>query len=183
MDSGRITGNEELIVSLAKNRDLAAQRDIYNTHIRYLASVCSRYILNPEDVKDVLQESFIKIFSSLPSFKYRGKGSLRGWMCRIVLNETLKFLRKTTRTEFEQLTEAEYSIPFEEPDMDMVQPSAIYRLIRELPDGYRAIFNLYVIEGKSHKDIARMLNIKESTSASQLHRAKAMLASRIKKMK
>ncbi len=173
-------GNEELIVRQAQNGDMAAQRIIYETHVRYLTSVCSRYILNCEDVKDVLQDSFMKIFSSLASFEYRGAWSLRSWMCRVVVNETLKFLKRTSRLEFAELTEAEHAIPFEEPNTDMLRASEIYRLIRELPDGYRAIFNLYVIEGKSHKEIAEILNIKEGTSASQLHRAKAMLASRIK---
>lgn len=178
---GDTTDNEEFIVRQARNGDLSAQRMIYRNHVRYLSAVCSRYILNPEDVKDVLQESFMKIFSSLASFEYRGNGALRGWMSRIVVNETLKFLRRTSRLEFAELTETEYAIPFEEPNVEMLQSSEIYNLIRDLPDGYRTIFNLYVIEEKSHKEIAKMLNIKESTSASQLHRAKAMLASRIKK--
>lgn len=176
-----IADNEELIVRQACNGDLSAQRTLYKDHVRYLTAVCSRYILNPEDVKDVLQESFIKIFSSLASFEYRGKGSLRGWMSRVLINETLKYMRKTSRLEFAELTEDEYYIPFEDPNMDDLQASEIYSLIRDLPDGYRTIFNLYVIEEKSHKEIAEILNIKESTSASQLHRAKALLASRIRK--
>ena len=74
----------------------------------------------------------------------------------------------------------EHDLPEEEPDIDAIPSSVIFRLIRDLPDGYRTVFNLYVIEQKSHKEIAAMLNIKESSSASQLHRAKAMLAARIR---
>ena len=98
---------------------------------------------------------------------------------RIVVNESLKFLKRARTFEFAELTAVEDTIPFEGPDLDLVPTGVIYELIRQLPDGYRTIFNLYIIEGKSHKEIARMLNIKEGTSASQLHRAKAMLASRI----
>lgn len=163
----------------ARDGDSVAQRSIYMLHIRYLTAVCSRYILNPEDVKDVLQDSFIKIFSALNTFEFRGSGSLRSWMSRIVVNESLKFLKRARTFEFAELTAVEDTIPFEGPDLDLVPTGVIYELIRQLPDGYRTIFNLYIIEGKSHKEIARMLNIKEGTSASQLHRAKAMLASRI----
>ncbi len=182
MISGATIDDEAQIVDDARKGNIAAQKALYSLHIRYLAGVCSRYILNSEDVKDVLQESFLKIFSSLPSFIYRGKGSTRGWMCRIVINETLKFLRKTTMFEFTELTEAESSRGYDdyEPDINEIPTSAIHEMIRELPSGYRTIFNLYVIENKSHKEIAALLNIKESTSASQLHRAKAILASRIK---
>ena len=92
----------------------------------------------------------------------------------------MKFLRKNTLLEFTELTEAEDTAGYDEPDIDEIPATVIYELIRGLPIGYRTIFNLYVIENKSHKEIAAMLNIKESTSASQLHRAKALLASRIK---
>lgn len=165
------------------NGDPDAMELIYTTYIRYLTAVCSRYILNPEDVKDILQESFIKIFSSIDSFSYRGQGSLKGWLTKIVVNDSLKFLSQTKRIDFTELSEAESNIADEEPSMDNVPSSVIFHLIRELPDGYRTIFNLYVVEGKSHKEIASMLNIKESTSASQLHRAKTLLASKINKYK
>ncbi len=179
MASSDVIDNERILLNQARNGDSVAQRTIYMLHIRYLTAVCSRYILNPEDVKDVLQDSFIKIFSALNTFEFRGSGSLRSWMSRIVVNESLKFLKRARTFEFAELTAVEDTIPFEGPDLDLVPTGVIYELIRQLPDGYRTIFNLYIIEGKSHKEIARMLNIKEGTSASQLHRAKAMLASRI----
>lgn len=171
---------EESIVVRAQNGDTDAQKSVYKLHIRYLTAVCSRYILNPEDVKDVLQESFMKIFSSINVFEYRGPGSLRGWMSRIVINQTMKFIQRNGRIEFTELSEDEYTGLADEPVTDDIPSSVIYRLIRELPDGYRTIFNLYVIEGKNHKEIADILGIRESTSASQLHRAKAILANKIK---
>ena len=163
----KIQDIEQRIMSSVANGDSDAMELIYTTYIRYLTAVCSRYILNPEDVKDILQESFIKIFSSIASFSYRGQGSLKGWLTKIVVNDSLKFLSQAKRIDFTELSEAESNIADEEPSMDNVPSSVIFHLIRELPDGYRTIFNLYVVEGKSHKEIASMLNITESNSASQ----------------
>lgn len=176
----KIQDIEQRIMSSVKGGDRDASELVYTTYIRYLTAVCSRYILNPEDVKDILQESFIRIFSSIGSFSYRGPGSLKGWLTKIVVNEALKFLSQTKRIDFTELSDAECDIADSDgPTIDDVPSSVIFQLIRELPDGYRTIFNLYVIEGKSHREIASMLDIKESTSASQLHRAKSLLASKI----
>lgn len=157
-----------------------AMKTVYSTYIRYVAAICSRYIVNNEDVKDVLQDSFLKIFSGIASFEYRGRGSLKGWITKITVNETLKFLQNNNRFEFVEISEQEHDKPDEEPDVDALPSSVLFNLIRELPDGYRTIFNLYVIENKSHKEIAKLLDIKESTSASQLHRAKSLLATKIR---
>lgn len=174
------TDNELQLLNLVKQGDPMAMRTVYATYIRYLAAICSRYIVNNEDVKDVLQDSFLKIFSGIASFEYRGRGSLKGWITKITVNETLKFLQKNDRFEFVEISEQEHDKPDEEPDVDALPPSVLFKLIRELPDGYRTIFNLYVIENKSHKEIAKLLDIKESTSASQLHRAKSLLATKIR---
>lgn len=174
------TDNELQLLCLVKQGDAMAMKTVYSTYIRYLAAICSRYIVNNEDVKDVLQDSFLKIFSGIASFEYRGRGSLKGWITKITVNETLKFLQKNNRFEFVEISEQEHDKPDEEPDVDALPSSVLFNLIRELPDGYRTIFNLYVIENKSHKEIAKLLNIKESTSASQLHRAKSLLATKIR---
>lgn len=154
--------------------------DLYHRHIGYLAAVCSRYISSDEDVRDILQTSFMKIISSLDKFEWRGPGSLRAWMTRITVNESLKFLRENekTRKMFEGYVHEDEVV--EEPDTDNLSADVIQGMIRELPDGYRTVFNLYVFEEKSHKEIAAMLGITESTSASQFHRAKALLASKIR---
>ncbi len=154
--------------------------DLYHRHIGYLAAVCSRYISSDEDVRDILQTSFMKIISSLDKFEWRGPGSLRAWMTRITVNESLKFLRENekTRKMFEGYVQEDEVV--EEPDTDNLSADVIQGMIRELPDGYRTVFNLYVFEEKSHKEIAAMLGITESTSASQFHRAKALLASKIR---
>lgn len=167
------------LIRSAKDGNQSAMREIYRQHVKYLTAVCSRYVPNPEDVKDLLQESFIKIFSSLDSFNHRGNSTFRSWMTKIVVNESLKFLKLNNRLKITDITNESPDIPDEEPEIEEIPTSVIFNLIRELPDGYRTIFNLYAVEGKSHKEIASMLDIAESTSASQLHRAKAILSSKI----
>ena len=180
---GNGSNSEEAWLRLIQKGDEQAMRTLYLRHIRYLAAVCSRYVSDDEDVKDVLQEAFLKIFASIGTFEYRGEGSLKGWMTRIVLNESLKFIKNNCRLDIIELRPEEADIPDEAPDTTDVPPSVIHQMIKELPDGYRTIFNLYVVEGKSHKEIAALLGIKENTSASQLHRAKTLLADKIRKYK
>ena len=175
--------NESTLVLSAQKGSQEALKQIYQSYVKYLTAVCSRYIINHEDVKDILQESFLKIFSAIGTFDYRGDGSLKMWLTKVVVNESLKFLNKAKHLNFSELDESATDIPDEEPHIDDIPSSTIFNLIRELPDGYRTIFNLYVIEGKSHREIASMLGINESTSASQLHRAKALLASKIHQLK
>ena len=172
--------NEELLLNLVRKGDEQAMRILYCRNIRYLSAVCSRYIYEEEDIKDELQDAFLKIFASIKSFEYRGEGSLKGWMTKITLNETLTFIKNNSRLRFVELKQEEID-KIEEPNTEGIPPAVIHSMIRELPDGYRTIFNLYVIEGKSHKEIAELLGIKPDSSASQLHRAKAMLAEKIKK--
>ena len=162
-----------------KKGDTEARYLVYKRYIRYLSAVCLRYISNDEDIKDVLQESFLKIFSTIDTFAYQGEGSLKAWMSRIVLNESLKWLKQNQRLELTELSDKELDIPDDDPDTEGVPTDVIYQLIRSLPDGYRTVFNLYVIEEKSHREIADILGIKESSSASQLHHAKVMLAEKI----
>lgn len=173
---------EERLIARVQDGDMVAARQIYDDNARYLSAICSRYIQDDEDVRDVMQESFLRVFSAIGSFRYRGEGSLRGWMSRIVLNESLKFLKRESRLSFIELESDNLSLPDEVPT-EGIPDDVIHQAIRELPDGYRAVFNLYVVEEKSHKEIAELLGIKADTSASQLHRAKAMLFRRLKKYK
>ena len=172
----KATEEEKLLQKVHKG-DKAAQELLYRQHVRYLAALCSRYVANDDDAKDVLQESFIKIFSSIKTFEYRGEGSLRAWMARITLNEALAFIRKNCNADYDD------KVADDEIETEGIPTDVIYRFIRELPDGYRAVFNLYVIEDKSHKEIAELLGIKVNTSASQLHKAKAILAKKINQYK
>lgn len=178
MKPGGIT--EEQLAMQMQARDAKAMRQFYDLTSGYLAAVCSRYIPEADEAKDVLQDSFIKIFGSIGQFEYRGEGSLRAWATRIVVNESLMALRQRARrsTSLSDIGDVP-DVPDIDPEPDEVPPEELLQYIQELPAGYRMVFNLYVFEQKSHKEIARMLNIKESSSASQLHRAKALLAKRI----
>ncbi len=169
------TDKEQHILQQFKQNYNSAMDLLYAEYAGYLTAVCARYIAGDDDMKDVLQEALIKIFTQIGSFEYRGKGSLKAWMTRIVVNESLQFLRRSKKDEVLVDTEPP-DIPEEDPDTDGLNAEEMTDIIRSLPDGYRMVFNLYVIEGKSHKEIAQILNIKPDTSASQLHRAKNILA-------
>ena len=173
--------SEEQLLAKLREGDAAAAAQLYRLHVRYLTAVCSRYVVNDEDVKDVLQESFIKIFSSIHRFQPKGEGALRSWMSRIVANEAIDLLKAKSRLSFSELTEDSTGMPDEEPEVEEVPAGQLQRFVQELPEGYRVVFNLYVMEGKSHREIAAMLGIKEGTSASQLHKAKCALAEKVKK--
>ncbi|MDE6668488.1 MAG: RNA polymerase sigma factor [Muribaculaceae bacterium] len=162
------------------NGDSAVLKVLYSTYASYLTGVCTRYLSDLDDVKDVLHDSFLKIFASVRMFEYRGKGSLKAWLTRIVVNESLKFIRRAYRLDFVSVSQEQIEIEAEEPELDGISMAELHRMICELPPGYRTVFNLYVFEEKSHKEIAEILDIKESTSASQLHRAKALLATKIR---
>lgn len=165
------------------SKEESAWKELFGAYSGTLTYVCSRYIISKDDVHDVLQNSFIKIFRSFDSFEYRGSGSLKAWITRIVVNESLKHIRQNP--DFTMVTDFEIpDVPDEEePDLNEISQAAIMKMIRALPDGYRTVFNLYVFENKSHKEIALLLGIAENSSASQFHRAKAMLAQKIKENK
>lgn len=174
---------DEALIKKVLDGDAAAMKYLYDCHMGCLTAVVSRYIPDDDDLKDVLQEAFVKVFTSMRSFQYRGKGSLRAWMTKIAVNEALDFLHSRKATEAMEMAEIDDCCeeePLDEPDVGNVPIEAVYEMIRHLPPGYRSVFNLYVFEGKSHKEIAEMLGIKENTSASQYHRAKALLATNIK---
>ena len=169
------------LVRLVKEGNRTAMRELYDRHIRYLTAVAARYV-DDGVLRDVLQESFVKIYTSIPRFEHRGTGSLRAWLSRIVVNVALDHLRQSAKSSPFSQTE-DMAEEDEDPDVDNIAIEVIHRFIRELPTGYRTIFNLYVFEEQSHHEIAQRLGISESTSASQLHRAKAILARKIKEYK
>ncbi|MGN0188301.1 MAG: RNA polymerase sigma factor [Candidatus Cryptobacteroides sp.] len=172
---------EQKLIERICNRDGTAMKALYDEYAGLLAAVCSRYIDADEDVKDILQESFIRIFSSIGSFRYRGQGSLRAWMTKIVVNTSLKHLRDSAKMGFLSFAD---SLPEVEDEGDMslegIPAEAVQEMIRSLPVGYRTVFNLFVFEGKSHREIAEILGIKENSASSQLHRARAMLERKVR---
>lgn len=173
---------DDILVGLCTRGDGRAMKVIYDRYVEYLSAVCARYISGDDDRKDVLQESFVRIFTSLDKFCFHGEGSLKAWMIRIVVNESLRFLKKNTSYDFIDYDSKIPDVP-EEPEVDGIPDDVINEMILSLPPGYRMVFNLYVFGNKSHKEISKILNIGESSSASQLSRAKALLSKRVKEYK
>ena len=175
-------GNEEQrLVKRLQEGDKTAAREFYTRYGGSLAGVCVRYIADEEDVKDVIQNALVHIFSHITEFKYRGSGSLEAWVVRIAVNESLKFLR--TKVQYE-LLQPDYDViddSEDDPSVRDIPPDILREMLNRLPTGYRMVLNLYVFEGKSHQEIARLLGIKKDSSASQLLRAKSMLAQMIRK--
>lgn len=173
--------DEQRLVKRLRNGENGAMREFYSLYADLLATLCSRYIPDEDDMKDVFQESLIRIFTHIADFSYQGAGSLRAWASRIVINESLKYLKETKRHELMLLEQDVADEPEDDdPPISDIPPEVIQRLINELPTSYRTIFNLYVFENKTHQEIATMLGIKEKSSASQLCRAKNLLAKMIK---
>lgn len=179
-----MTGNTERLIAEIKKGNRLAMQQLYCLSVGRLTAVCQRYIANDEDVKDVLQDSYIKIFKALETFVPQNENSLNSWMTKIVANESLNFLRKQRRDGW--LTTATDILPEvqeedDEPHTHGVSVEELHEMLRQLPDGYRTVINLYVMEEYSHKEIAEMLGISEYTSASQLFHAKRALAKMINK--
>ena len=155
----------------------------YEEYAGYLTGICARYISDEDMLKDVVQECFIKIFTRIRKFEYRGKGSLKAWVTKIAVNEALMQLRKDKQFVYSLQETSSYDFPDEDPDTEDLSLETLLFFIRKLPPGYRAVFNLFVVEEKSHKEIAEILQIQPNTSASQYLRAKRMLAEMIREYK
>ena len=170
--------SERELLRLVRSGDPTGTRALYERYVGYLTAVCSRYIPDRAAVKDILQDAFISIFTRIADFEFRGEGSLRAWMTRIVVNAALKSLRGSGRLSYvEELPDREQE---DLETLPQVPPAILADMIKALPDGYRTVFNLFVFEKKSHKEIAELLGIKENSSASQFFRARALLARQIK---
>lgn len=139
-------------------------------------AVSLRYTQQDQDAQDVLQEAFVRIFKNLSKFRF--SGSFEGWCRRIVTNTAIELLRKRSRT-MENTYEDMPDQPVDAKSFEKLKFDDLMDLVRSLPDGYRSVFNLYVIDGYSHKEIAEMLGISESTSKTQLHKARLVLQRKV----
>jgi RNA polymerase sigma factor (sigma-70 family) len=157
----------------------ADQYRLYTHFSRKMYGVCLRFASSYDEAQDILQESFIKVFDKLAS--YSGKGSLEGWIKRIVVNTAIeKYRDKIYHLSVHDMTDNGY---FAEENMgpSMLGTKDLLLLIQQLPDQYRLVFNLYAVEGMNHKEIGEALGLSESTSRSNLSRARALLQEKIKK--
>ena len=155
-------------------------REFCSLYVPHLKAVCARYIADGEDVSDVLQETLISIVTHISDFHYLRPGSLKAWATRIAVNESLNFIRRNRRRELMFQEQYIGDIAEEEdPPIEDIPPEVIQQMVRQLPTGYRTVFNLYVFEDKSHQEIAQLLGCSANTSISQLHKAKNLLAKMI----
>ncbi|HVS96937.1 MAG TPA: sigma-70 family RNA polymerase sigma factor [Puia sp.] len=158
----------------ARSGNSAAQKVLFNRLADPMMALCCRYVKNREDAEEILLDGFYKFFSHLSAFRYQGEAALFAWVRQIMVNECLMFLRK--RHSFAIVSEAEAdAVAGVEGSLDDLSAEEIFGLIVRLPVGYRTVFNLHVIEGIEHGEIAEMLGIAEGTSKSQLHKAKLLL--------
>lgn len=165
---------EEAILKGCLSNDATAQRELYNKYSSKMLAVCYRYAHNREDAEDMLQEGFIKVFLQVHTFENRG--AFEGWIRRIVVHTCINILKKNKKfNESVDIIHATSIQVREESVSAIIQAKQVVECIRMLPIGYRTVLNLYAVEGYSHREIAGMLDIEESTSRSQYTRAKAML--------
>lgn len=170
--------NEKEIIEKCLKNDRAAQKLLYNSFAPKMYAVCMRYASKRVSADDILQEAFIKVFKYLTSFQF--SGSFEGWIRRIVVRTALDHIKKYAEP-FEDFTnlEAEETMVAVNDALTSLSTQELFSVIQSLPDGKKMIFNLYVFEGYSHKEIAELLGISVMTSKGQLSKAKKMLQERI----
>ncbi|MCB0489230.1 MAG: sigma-70 family RNA polymerase sigma factor [Cyclobacteriaceae bacterium] len=163
-----------------KRQDARAQRSLYEHFSGKMYALCCRYIPSKMEAEDVLVTAFTKLFERID--QYKGEGSFEGWIRRIVVNESLTYLRRNKN----MYLETEIEVVDRTPDYAQLdthlEAADLMRLVGDLPTGYRMVFNLYAIDGYSHKEIADQLGISENTSKSQLSRARALLQKKLIEM-
>ncbi len=157
--------------------DRQAMRRLYDRFSGCAMAIGLRYIAEREDVKDVVQDGFVKIIGSIGSFHYHGEGSLRAWVGRIITNTAIDWVKAHERmlTVVDQTAGLPDEAEEDPPDVETVPPDLLNRMIGRLPAGYRLVLNLYVFDQLPHREIARRLGIREASSASQLSHAKRLL--------
>lgn len=172
---------ETELTDKCKVGDSLARKELYEHYAERMLRLCYRYTGDVETAHDLLHDGFLKVYSSITSFTYRGEGSLRAWLSSVFANLSLEYLRRKDLLRDGLPLEEVYDLPDEpEPDAAPLSMDLLMQFVAELPPGYRTVFNLFVFERWSHKEIALSLHINEMSSASQLNRARKLLATRIK---
>lgn len=173
--------DDKTLVSACTKGDSRAQRALFDKFAPKMLSICKRYIPNSEESEDVLQDAFVKVFQKIGDFKQ--EGSLEGWMRRIVVNTALDAIRKNKKwLGIAQVETVENQVSFDDTSFDNMDVSHLLQMISDMPDGYRVVFNMFAIEGYSHREIADTLGVSENTSKSQYSRARAFLRTQIEQL-
>jgi RNA polymerase sigma factor (sigma-70 family) len=174
--------SDQQIIDRCASHDRKAQQVLYDKYSRFLLGICLRYAADKAEAEDILQDSFLKIFFNIKD--YSGTGSFIGWLRKVTVNTAIthyhKNLKHRYHLEIEEYVSVETGVSsFEE---DFFTSDELYKVMNELPAGYRMVFNLYAVEGYKHKEIAEMLGIDTNTSKSQYSRAKAVLRDKLRKL-
>ncbi|MFO7614779.1 MAG: sigma-70 family RNA polymerase sigma factor [Bacteroidales bacterium] len=169
---------EKELIDRCLENDPKAQEYLYKRFSCRMYGVCLRFARNTLEADDILQEGFIKVFSYLKDFRF--EGSLEGWIRKIIVNTAINYY-KSKQNEWNETSIDKFASnqAAAEDILDKISVGDLLQLIRELPEGYRLVFNLHVMEGYNHQEIAKMLNISENTSKSQLSRARTALQQRL----
>ncbi len=173
---------ERQLIAACKKQDTNAQRRLYETYAARMMGVCLRYCKDYDDAQDLLHDGFIKVFIQIKTFS--GNGSFEGWMRRVFVNTVFEHFRKEKKKHLLISDGEEFEIETVDENLerlfnDDITETKLLEMIQELPPGYRMVFNLYVFEEMSHKEIAKKLDIKENASRSQYSRAKSLLRKKI----
>lgn len=168
---------EEKLIDGCRRQKGSVQKALFDKYSGRMLGICCRYVKDKLEAEGVMVTAFVKIFERIDQFS--GEGNFEGWMKRIMVNESLMYIRKNKNMALHiDITEVYESPDFEKLE-DHLEANDLLQLISELPVGYRTVFNLYAIEGYSHKEIGEQLNINENTSKSQLSRARNLLQKRL----
>ncbi|MCH2489435.1 MAG: RNA polymerase sigma factor [Flavobacteriales bacterium] len=171
--------NYKSLIAKANKGNRKAQHELFEMFAPKMMSVCRQYMKNSQLAEEVMLSGFLKVFTHLSTFT--AEGSFEGWIRRIMVNESISRLRKEKKLVFTNETELENSLEHVAYIETALAVDEIQQLIDAMPDGYRAVFVLYAVEGYKHSEIAELLHISESTSKSQLYKARKLLQSKIKK--
>lgn len=166
---------EAQLLNSIRRGDRDARRRLYDRFVPLCTATALRYLGESDEVRDVLQDSFVRIFGALDSFRHQGEGSLKSWITTIVAHQACDFLRSTRRIDLIDI-DVDMLDEETEPPIEEMPPDMLMALIRRLPSGCRTVLNLHVFERMPHKEIALRLGITPDTSASQFSRAKKQLA-------
>ena len=166
------------LIKACSNGDHNAFNKIYNKYSGIMYSICLRYMNSHNDAQDALQEGFIKVYNKISSYSF--SGSFEGWMKRIFINTSIELIRKKKyHRDIDYLKESEIKMT-SKIEIGSMDAKKMIDLIQKLPQGYRTVFNMYVIDGYSHKEISKVLSISESTSKTQLFKARKQLQIKLK---
>ncbi len=172
--------NETQLITLCKQGDRYACKQLFETYSGKMMALCFRFARDRNEAEDIMQEGFVRVFTKL--HLYSGTGSFESWMKRVIVNTAIKYRQKhIVKHNYIELDNLKF-MDNSEDIIDQLSKEEILKLIQTLPDGYRTVFNLYVMEGYSHKDIGKALGIEEGTSRSQLAKARNLLKKKLLKL-